>query len=79
MTSVIWPHRPLARRREISGLESAMHLLASPRSLLAVLIFIFLATARANAEPAMWVIRDSDSTIYLWAEKIAKMLKVERY
>ena len=38
---------------------------ASSRSLLVPLIFIFLAAAQAKAEPAMWVIRDSDSTIYV--------------
>ena len=35
------------------------------RSLVAVLSFVLLATSPAKAEPAMWVIRDADSTIYL--------------
>src|SRR5947207_3131304 len=39
-----------------------------PRSrwlLLVALIFILFAAISAKAEPAMWVIKDADSTIYL--------------
>ena len=39
--------------------------LFSPRVFLAALVFILLTAVRAKAEPAMWVIRDADSTIYL--------------
>src|SRR3954469_22862665 len=52
-------------RQKICRLESAMYQLSSPRSFLAALIFILLAAVEANAEPAMWVVRDADSTIYL--------------
>jgi uncharacterized protein len=42
-----------------------MHQLVSPRSFLAGLVLILLATVAAKAEPAMWVVKDADSTIYL--------------
>ena len=35
------------------------------RKLLSVTLVLFMAAWPLHAEPAMWVIRDSDSTIYL--------------
>ena len=42
-----------------------MHRVSLPHSLFAALILIMTAAVCAKAEPAMWVIRDADSTIYL--------------
>ena len=51
------------RRRGRTRIRSTIRIMS--RKILSATLALFLAIAAANAEPAMWVIKDADSTIYL--------------
>src|SRR6266404_7425520 len=80
MTSVIWLSRDHARKPALAhALDHALNLANQrdgkkrirstirimSRKRLSVTFAVFLALVSVKAEPAMWVIKDADSTIYL--------------
>lgn len=59
--------RALPRRRRTGTLKVMMILLSAlRRGALALVAFAAMGAAPAFAEPALWVIKDSDSTVYLF-------------
>src|ERR1700719_2796266 len=72
MTSVIWHSRnqTLAHALDLAPnlpdeRGGKTRIRSMSMKILSATLVVFLAVAFAKAEPAMWVIRDADSTIYL--------------
>src|SRR4051794_2172164 len=79
MTSVIWPcldyetqinswlilddNLEPGMQRAVKRIMSTIRIMS--RKTLLIVLGLMLGQAAANAEPAMWVIKDADSTIYL--------------